>query len=390
MNFDPLSRYLDSLSESYGIPAADCKVTLGYETVYRHSTGYADAAQTRPVAPTDMYYVYSCSKVMTVTAAMQLCEQGRLSLNDRLDRYLPEFAQMEIAADFPVGKQPVRWPTRKDRLVKAKNPIRILDLFCMTAGFSYDIESAEIQTLRQKSDNHATTREMMAAIARMPLLYEPGTRWLYSLAHDVLGAVIEVVSGETLGEYMQNHLFSPLEMEDIGFTVTPERKARLSAQYAGDPATQQIKPFPLENHYRFSDRYESGGAGILCTVDAYSRFVEAMSNGGVGANGKRILTMASIDELRKNRLDSRMTADFSGINKTGYGYGLGVRTLLDPSVSRSPAGEFGWDGAAGAYALIDTEHRLGIFYAEHVLSFEENYQSIHPTIRDLVYDALEE
>ena len=390
MNFDPLSRYLDSLSESYGIPAADCKITLGYDTVYRHCAGYADTAQTRPVAPTDLYYIYSCSKVITVTAAMQLCEQGRLNLNDRLDRYLPEFSQMEYAPDFPIGIQPVRWPTRKDRLAKTQNPIRILDLFRMTAGLNYDVESTEIQSLRQKSGGRATTREMMAAIARMPLVCEPGTRWVYSLAHDVLGAVVEVITGETLGEYMQNHIFTPLGLEDIGFAVTPERLARVSAQYMVDPVTQQIKPVHSVNHYRLSDAYESGGAGILCTVDAYSGFVEAMCNGGVGANGNRILTMASIDELRKNRLDARMMADFGGINKAGYSYGLGVRTLVDQNASRSPLGEFGWDGAAGSYALIDTEHRLGIFYAEHVLSFEDNYQSIHPTIRDLVYEAIQE
>ena len=114
MNFDQLTRYLDSLQETFGIPAVDCKITLGYNTVYRHSAGFADAARTRPITPDDLYNIYSATKVVTVTAAMQLCEQGRLNLNDRLDTYLPEFADMVYADAFPLGQFPIRWPTRPE------------------------------------------------------------------------------------------------------------------------------------------------------------------------------------------------------------------------------------------------------------------------------------
>ena len=388
MNFDRLTCYLDSLEATYGIPAVDCKITKGYETIYRHSVGFANEEKTRPVSATDLYYVYSCTKVITVTAAMQLCEQGKLSLNDRVDAYLPEFSELAYAPDFPIGVQPVRWPTCDDRLARVQTPIRILDLFRMTAGLGYDTASREILAQKAESDNLATTRQMMAAIANTPLVCEPGSRWVYSLAHDVLGGVIEVVSGEKLGEYMHRHIFAPLGIEDMHFTLNEDRRARLCAQYCADPTTQSIAPMPPTNRYRLTDAYESGGAGLISTVDAYSRFVEAMANGGVGATGQRILGMDSINELRKNRLEGQMLADFTSGSKVGYGYGLGVRTLMDKAASQSPIGEFGWDGAAGAYALIDPENRIGIFFAEHVFSFGENYRIIHPTLRDLAYEAI--
>ena len=147
-----------------------------------HGSGYSDVAKTKPVAPDDLYYLYSATKVITVTAAMQLCEQGKLNLYETLDTYLPEFSEMFYADGFQLKPWPVRWPTRQDHLCKAKNPIRILDLFRMTSGMSYDIESAEIQAVRRAGNGG--TLQMVNAFARMPLLCEPGTRWVYSLSHE--------------------------------------------------------------------------------------------------------------------------------------------------------------------------------------------------------------
>lgn len=388
MSFQKLTRFLDSLDETYGLPSIDCQITHGNEIVYRHSAGYADAAKTRPVTPDTLYYLYSATKVITVTAAMQLIQAGRLHLEDRLDQYLPEFSNPLYAPDFVIGAQPVCWPTRKDRLLPAQNPIRILDLFRMTAGLSYDTMSEEIQTLCRQTGGQATTREMMSAIAQMPLLYEPGTRWVYSLSHDVLAAVVEVIAGQSFDDYLRQNIFDPLGIQDMHFSLNEAQSARLCTQYMADPETHAIQPVRSVNHYRLSDAYQSGGAGLIATVDAYSRFVQAMSNEGVGVTGQRILTRASIDELRQNRLNAQMLQDFTGIHKVGYGYGLGVRTLLEGSTSKSPVGEFGWDGAAGSYTLIDVENHLSIFVAEHVLSFPQSYDEIHPVIRDLAYEIV--
>ena len=391
MSFDNLTRYLDSLAETYGMPSVDCKVTLGADAVYRHSAGFADFARQRPVTPDTLYYIYSATKVITMTAVMQLAERGLIRLSDRLDQYLPEFHAMRRFDRFPEmsplhSALPDGSPLPET--VPVQTPIRIEQLMSMTAGLTYDIQSREIQALRASTGDQATTRQMMAALAAMPLAYEPGTRWLYSLAHDVLAGVVEAVSGLNFADYLRANIFQPLGMEDAYFDLNAERRERLCAQYTGDGADGPILPAEPFNRYRLSERYESGGAGILCTVDAYSLFAQAMSNGGVGAAGQRILTMASIDQMRLNRLSGQPLLDFQAFGNQGYGYGLGVRTLLDTHTAKSPAGEFGWDGAAGAYTLIDPVNHVSIFMAKHVLNFPRHYSEIHPTVRDLTYEAL--
>ena len=388
MNFSKLTDYLDSLGDKFGVPAVDCKVTQGHETLYRHSAGYADVEGMRPVSDADLYQIYSATKVVTIIAAMQLCEQGLLSLEDRLDHYMPEFSEMNFAVDFPIGSEPLRWPTRKDRLIKARNPIRVVDLFRMTAGFTYDMDAPELQTYAKANRHGGTMREAMASIANMPLICEPGTRWVYSLAHDVLGGLVEVISGERFSDYLRRHIFDPLAINDMYFTLDAAQQKHLSAQYCMDASSGKILPWCQPSPYQLTDGYESGGAGLICTVDAYSQFVQALANGGVGATGNRIITTDSLHILRQNHLNELMLKDFAATGKKGYGYGLGVRTLMDANASKSPIGEFGWDGAAGAYVLVDLQNRLGIFMAEHVLNFLDNYRVIHPTVRDLVYDAL--
>ena len=388
MNFDKLTRYLDWLVQGRGVPAVDCKITAGYETLYRHSVGVADPKTKRSITDSDLYNIYSATKMVTVTAAMQLCEQGRLALDDRLERYLPEFGAMVRASDFPRYQDPINLPAPQGLPVPIATPIRILDLFRMTAGLSYDLDAAPLLAYRRQAHHQDAMREAMEAIASVPLLYEPGTRWAYSLAHDVLAAVVEAVSGEQFADYLRAHLFAPLGIQDMYFALDAAQARRLSTQYAVDDATGEIRRVPPHNRYRLAEDYQSGGAGLICTVDAYSRFVAALANGGLGETGQRILTMESINTLRRNWLDTRMLEDFSTMGKTGYGYGLGVRTLIDAGAAKSPVGEFGWDGAAGAYALVDTQNRLGIFMAEHVLGLGDNYHSFHPAIRDLVYEAL--
>ena len=134
--------------------------------------------------------------------------------------------------------------------------------------------------------------------------------------------------------------------------------------------------------------YESGGAGIACTVEDYSKVIDALANGGAGADGARILKPESIAKMSENRLNEQQLKDFHIGGKLEYGYGLGVRTLLDPTASKSPLGEFGWDGAAGAYVLIDPVNHLSLFYVQAAPDSGTAFSDIHPTLRDLVYDSL--
>jgi len=387
MDFTKLTAYLDTLEKTHGVHGLDCKVMKEHQAVYRHMTGCNDYALSTPVTENDLYEIYSCTKIITVTAIMQLIEQGRIGLYDELEKYLPEFAEMRVAKDFRIGEWPFRWPTSASPLEPAKNKIRIYNLMSMTAGLSYDVSSEAIMEKKRETGNSAGTREMVKAIARMPLICEPDTRYFYSLGHDVLAAVIEVVSGMTFGQYLKENIFDPLNITDMYFHVPESEKHRISAQYRKNFETGEIAP-NSGMIFRLSDAYESGGAGLTCTVDAYSMVLDALANDGVGATGARIITPESIRMMSKNWLTEQELEDFKKTGKKGYGYGLGVRTLIDGSYSKSPLGEFGWDGAAGAYALIDPINHISIFYAQEILGMLSAYSEIHPTIRDLVYEAV--
>jgi len=373
MDFQKLTDLLDSLNEK-GIPACDCAVYFNHEPVYRHMSGFSDARKTKKVSNEDVYWLYSVTKVITCTAAMQLVEQGRIGLYDEARKYLPCLENMTVRDG--------------DKIVPAKNVITIHDLFTMCAGFTYDLGTQNILETRKKTNNKATTKEMVAAIAKSPLSFEPSTHYQYSLCHDVLAAIIEVASDKTLGEYMQEHIFNPLGMKNTGFKLTPARKSHMSAQYnAKNDAEYNVEDIGLDNCYALSENYESGGAGLISCVDDYILFVDAMCNDGVGKNGNRIISRESIDLMRQNHLKGECYNDFCQLCKKGYSYGLGVRTLVDDTYSKSPVGEFGWDGAAGAYALIDPENHIAVFYAQHVKNCTLAFDC-HTIIRDLTYKSL--
>lgn len=387
MDFSKLTDYLDSLGSGYGVPGLDCKIMQKHRVVYRHMTGFSDYAKTKAVSSSDVYDLYSASKVVTMTAAMQLVEAGLIHLDDPVSKYLPAFDKMRLDPEFKVGEFPFTWSTNEAKTIPAKNPILIKDLMMMTAGLSYDLCSEPIQRVKSESNGEAGTVEIVNAIAEMPLIAEPGTRFSYGLGHDVIGAVIEVVSGKRFSEYMKKNIFDPLEVFDLAYQVTDEARTRLSAQYECDMETGNIQPKP-DMGFRLTKRFESGGAGLVGSVDSYSLIIDALANDGIGHTGARILKKESIQLMSRNWLSATQLADFEKSGKIGYGYGLGVRTLIDPTKSKSPLGEFGWDGAAGAYALVDPIHQVSIFYVQEILGMLKVYSEIHPTIRDLAYEVL--
>ena len=388
MDFTRLTDYLNTLEETYGVRGLDIKITREHDTVCRYMTGHSDYEGKTPVSARDLYDIFSCTKVITMVGVMQLVERGKIDLQAPLETYLPEFASMRYATDFKVGQFPFAWPTEKSPLAPARNKIYIHDLMSMTAGMSYDVAPKPILDVVRATNGEANTRQIVAAMAEMPLLCEPGAHYSYALGHDVLAAVVEVVTGMTFGEYMRENVFAPLGITEMYYQAPESERRRLSAQYAKDWDTGEIRPDD-SMIYRITKNYESGGAGLATTVDEYSKVLEALANGGVGATGRRILTPDAISVMSRNWLTEAQMADFSLPGKPGYGYGLGVRTLMDGSKAKSPVGEFGWDGAAGAFSLIDPVNHVSLFYAQEILGMIEAYSEIHPTIRDLTYEALE-
>ena len=370
--FSELKQYLEMISEEENIPACDCIVYKGHDVVFRHMVGYSDAQKTKPVSEADKYILYSATKPITMTAVMQLVERGFLKLEDEIYKYLPEFEHMYV------GEKP------------AENKITVEHLMSMRGGFSYNLKGKGICEVIERNPN-ATLEEIVKGIAKQPLHFEPGTHFEYSLCHDILGRLIEVVSGQTLGEYMKENIFMPLGMNDTGFSIE-DAIPNLTEQYIPDGKPHKRKVVGPTNPHRLTPAYESGGAGLVSTVNDYGKFVEAMCNYGVSALGVRILSEESIDTMRFRRLDAACHDDFRNwTSMRGYSYGLGVRTMVNKIISgsKSPIGEFGWDGAAGAYVLIDVENQIGIFYAQEIREKSDMGVEIHPRIRNLVYEALE-
>lgn len=372
---DRLTEFLDSLP-GMGIPACDCVVAHHHRQVYRHTVGYADAAKTRPLSARNTYWLFSVSKLVTCAGLMQLVETGKVGLDSPVSEYLPEYGRLRVR--------------EAGRVRPARNRLTIRHLLSMQSGLNYNLDAPAIRKTLRETDGHATTRQVVRALATESLDFEPGTHFQYSLSHDVLGAVIEAVSGQSFGEYLAAHIFQPLCMSDTGFRMTPARRARLAAQFQYDAEKKTVTRMTSDNNYVLSDQYESGGAGLISTADDYMKFLDAMCGGGENGHGVRILRPETIDAIRRPQLSGASRQDFDRFGRIGYSYGLGCRTLVEreKSGSRSPIGEFGWDGAAGAYALIDVENELAVFYVQHVRGSHFVYSEVHPRIRDFAYEML--
>lgn len=364
MNASKLIEYLDSLTDLYGIPMGDLCVRRNHEEIFRYRFGCADSDGLIPLTENHYFRLFSCTKIVTMIAVLQQMELDRMHFEDHLSDFLPEYEKVQ--------------------------PITIANLMSMTAGFSYDVEDPNVRAYVLANGGEASTREAIRVLSNTPLLYEPGTRWLYSLAHDVLAAVVEVTSGEKFGAYLRKHIFEPLEITDL-IMYQPEMgdlNGRLCVTYGHYEDGIALSPDEESNSFIFGRGYESGGAGLCGTVSAYSAIVDALACGGIGKSGKQILKSETIDLLKiPVTVTKQLHDDFAEFGKVGYEYGYGVRVRCEEGYS-SPVGEFGWDGAAGAYALVDTSNELSITYAEHLRYFEVNYAVIHPQIRDLVYKYL--
>lgn len=365
MKFKKVQEFMDNSVAQHCVPCSDIAVTHRGRLVYRYGNGTTDDARKVPLKGDEFYFLYSASKVITCTAVMQLVEQGRLHTEDLLSDYIPAYKDM--------------WVRTEHGLQKAEQKIRISHLLTMTAGLNYDLKSDSIMKALRKNPQ-ATNMELAEAFANEPLEFEPGSHYRYSLCHDVLAAVTEKISDMSYGTYLQKHIFDVCEMEHTGFRLDEAKKAQMVSQYEYDAKSQTAHLIEKKNEFILSPTYESGGAGLISNVEDYSRFVTTM------ASTNKLLKKETVDSMRKNRLTGEAYREFQE-RKPGCGYGYGVRT--GDQREGITKGEFGWDGAAGAYALIDPDNQVAIFYATHIRNHGDYlYQSLHPQLRDAVYEAL--
>lgn len=334
-----LDELIDKFAE-YNIPSIDIRVLHNGREIYRRMEGYSNKEKKTPINGNEKYNVYSCSKPITVTSAMKLFENGKFELDDNISKYLPEFSNMSVSENGAVRA--------------AKREITVRDLFTMSAGLTYNLNSENINRGKSETNGRCQTREMMKYLAKDPLAFDPGEKYNYSLCHDVLAAMVEEISGERFGEFVKKNIFEPLGMNDSTFLPNDEEISSLAEQYSFDQEKKVFNPISKKNGFRFGTEYESGGAGCVTTVDDYLKFLEGLRTG-------KLLKFETIALMSTNQLDEKRLANY-GMGH-GYGYGLGLRCELNNSGSS----DFGWGGAAGSFLACDIKHGFSVFHAQHVL-----------------------
>ena len=374
MNADKLTKYLDSLLPTYGIPSVDCIVYKNHKEIYRHMAGTSDEARTVPVAADQKYLMFSMTKVMTMTAVMQLVEQGKISLEDEVGKFLPAYKNLKVETESGV----------KD----ASQPLKIKYLVSMQSGLDYDLERPGIKRVLAEKGMKATTRELVDAFAESPLKFEPGSRFLYSLSHDVAAAIVEVVSGISFGEYLKKNVWEPLGIKNTFFARPMNDDVEGLAKQNMFYDIKDIRPMEQSCCYQLSESYESGGAGLISCTEDYARLADALACGGVGATGNRILKPETVEIIKQNLLGEASLKDLrESMGRVGYGYGVGMQVFMEPSAvgSSAPAGIFGWDGAAGSAVQMDTASATSFVFIMHVRNMGLVYSDVHPQLRDIIF-----
>lgn len=335
--FEKTKAFCDSFLD-LGLPGFDLAVYQDGKCILRHINGYSDLENKVKMNGSERYNIYSCSKVITCVAALQLWEKGLFDLEDKLSDYMPEFEEMTVKTEKGVRK--------------AEKKILIRHLFEMTAGFSYKFDSPRIKEAFSDTNGRSPTRLTMKYLAKEPLLFEPGERWEYSLCHDVLAAFVEVVSGEKFENYVKKNIFDVLGMSSSTFMLPEEELSSIAEQYRFENG-QVINAGKHILYYKLGSEYAAGGSGCISTVDDYIKFLEALRTCKLlKPETLKLMITDRVAEEQKRAYWLRST----------HGYGLGVRCPKGDNQSF----DFGWGGAACAFLAVDLENRLSLYFGAHL------------------------
>ena len=389
MKFSNVKDLMDRLCD-WLIPGNACVIYKDGKKVFEYASGYSDLEEKVKMTGNEHFNIYSCSKVATVTAAMQLFEKGLYLMTTPVHEFIPEFRDMKCLDE-------------NGNVVDTKNPVTMFNLFTMTAGLLYSYPKS-LQITRDENGGNVPTVEFARNIAKNEVLsFNPGTRFQYSYCHDVLAAVVEVISGMRFSEYMRKNIFEPLEMYKTFYHLPDNFDGVMAKQYNYKVTeTDIVKLQGLAENQRgvleradwgnslvYCSEYDSGGAGIITTMDDYVLLMNALADDGYGTNGERIISKASIELMRTPHITQEQFKTCTWGNMVGYAYGLGVRSMYDKTIgsgSLSNYREFGWGGAAGASVFVDPDERLAVSYAHHMLNPQEAYYQ--PRLRNCIYSSL--
>ncbi len=317
--------------------------------------GLRDIANHTPMTKDVIFRAYSMTKPVTGVAMMLLYEQGKWLPSDPISKYVPEFANLKVFKGVDADGKPI--------LVDPEHAPTMRELMTHSAGFSYGGGHTLVdamyheQKLMQSHDLH----EMVQKLAGIPLNYQPGKGWTYSVSMDVEGYIVEKLSGTTLPQFMREHIFEPLDMKDSGFYVPQDKRGRFATNYrasADGQLTVISKPGEAPDDYASEPTEPSGGGGLVTTAEDYYRFAQMLANGGE-LDGKRVLAPATVKLMTENHLPANLLTGEFGIGehvmRPGFGYGFNCAVVFDPADAALPDGKgtFFWDGAAGTWFWVD-------------------------------------
>ncbi|MEU5770751.1 serine hydrolase domain-containing protein [Streptomyces asoensis] len=387
---DRLDQHVAHLVDEGRLPGFLVAVSRGGRVAHLTTHGHRDIAAGLPVEADTLYRIYSMTKPVTSVAALILMEEGALGLDDPVADHLPEFAEQRVYTGGP-GDGPATRPARQ--------PLLVRHLMTHTAGLTFAFyhchpvdalyREAGLESAVLPGSDLAGT---VAAYARLPLQFEPGTQWNYSVATNVLGRIIEVVSGRPLDEFVTDRILRPLGMRDAGFQVTGEQAGRLAELY-GDTDAGGIEPIPgLPLHGR--PRFLSGSGGMVATAYDVHRFSELLRRRGE-LDGVRLLAPATVDLMTRNHLPggvdlrafgSRPAHDEPG--NDGVGFGLGVSVVIDPSRTQAPTGlgTYGWSGVATTTFWVDPGRDLSVQFLTQLRP--RRSLKLYPELKRLVHEAV--
>ena len=332
------------------------------KVVHVDAYGKADLATGRPTRSDDLFRMYSMTKPITSVALLMLYEEGKFQLTDPLSRFFPAFADVKVyAGSTPAGSMLLEAPRR---------PITIQDVFRHTAGFTYGLfGDTPVDKAYQKVDILATDLNgLMDKLSKLPLLYQPGERWVYSVAHDVQAALVEKLSGQKFDDFVRQRIFTPLQMTESVFKVPSDKKSRVPMLYSTG-RDGKLTPDTSALGRDYGD-VVFGGYSISTTIGDYARFAQMLLNKGQ-LDGARVLSPKTVELMATNHLSAAaLAAPPIGIGLgPGTGYGLGVSVLMDPAErgNLGSVGEFGWSGAAATHVLIDPKEDLVALYCTQLM-----------------------
>ena len=366
-------------------PGAVVIVARKGKVAYFEAFGQRDPKAGAPMTKDAIFRLYSMTKPFTSVAAMMLAEDGKLTLADPVSMYFPQLANLQVTVANKDADGKIAYT-----LVKAERPITVQDLLRHTSGFVYGgfTSNEPVKAAYSKLGvdwQNVTPAEQIDRLAQAPLAHQPGTTWEYSLSTDVLGRVVEKVSGMPLGTFLAERVFTPLKMNDTSFVVPKDKVARLAQPFPVNKETG--KPITLLD-VTVAQQNDAGGAGSAGTAGDYARFLQMLLNGGQ-LDGARLLSRATVAYMTADHLDTIKPA-VPGSLTPGYGFGLGFAVRKDNGVANFPgsAGEFTWGGAAGTGFWVDPKEQLVVVVMTQTVPGVAAQRLDRARWRQAVYQAL--